>query len=31
MVLGHSANGRIEWKAADGRKLKEIQKAEAAQ
>nr|WP_315465508.1 GIY-YIG nuclease family protein [uncultured Rhodoferax sp.] len=31
VVLGRSANGRIEWKAADGRTLKEIQEAEAAQ
>jgi len=30
-VLGRSANGRIEWKAADGRTLKELQEAEAAQ
>ncbi len=30
-VLGRSANGRVEWKAADGRTLKEIQEAEAAQ
>jgi hypothetical protein len=29
VVLGRSANGRIEWKAADGRTLKEIQAAEA--
>ena len=31
VVLGRSANGRIEWKAADGRTLKEIQEAEAGQ
>jgi hypothetical protein len=31
VVLGRSANGRVEWKAADGRTLKEIQEAEAAQ
>ena len=31
VVLGRSANGRIEWKAADGRTLKELQEAEAAQ
>ena len=31
VVLGRSANGRIEWKSADGRTLKEIQEAEAAQ
>ena len=31
VVLGRSANGRIEWKAADGRTLKEVQEAEAAQ
>ena len=31
VVLGRSANGRLEWKAADGRTLKEIQEAEAAQ
>jgi hypothetical protein len=31
VVLGRSANGRIEWKAADARALKEIQKVEAAQ
>ena len=30
VVLGRSANGRIEWKS-DGRTLKEIQEAEAAQ
>lgn len=29
VVLGRSANGRIEWKAADGRALKELQEAEA--
>lgn len=29
VLLGRSANGRIEWKAADGRTLKEIQEAEA--
>lgn len=31
VVLGRSANGRIEWKAADERTLKELQEAEAAQ
>lgn len=31
VVLGRSANGRVEWKAVDGRTLKEIQEAEAAQ
>jgi hypothetical protein len=31
VVLGRIANGRIEWKAADGRTLKEIQEAEAGQ
>lgn len=31
VVLGRSANGRVEWTAADGRTLKEIQEAEAAQ
>lgn len=31
VVLGRSANGRVEWKAADGRTLKEIQEAEAVQ
>jgi uncharacterized protein YndB with AHSA1/START domain len=32
VVLGRSANGRVvEWKGADGRTLKEIQTAEAAQ
>ena len=31
VVLGRSANGRIEWRAADGRTLKELQEAEAAQ
>ena len=31
VVLGRSANGRIEWKAADGRTLKKLQEAEAAQ
>ena len=29
VVLGRSANGRVEWRAADGRTLKEIQEAEA--
>ena len=29
VVLGRSANGRIEWKDAQGRTLKEIQAAEA--
>ncbi len=31
VVLGLSANGRLQWKAADGRTLKEIQEAEAGQ
>ncbi len=31
VVLGRSANGRVEWKAADGRTLKELQEAEAGQ
>ena len=31
LIHGRSANGRIEWRAADGRTLKEIQEAEAAQ
>jgi hypothetical protein len=31
LVHGRSANGRIEWKAADGRTLKEIQETEAGQ
>lgn len=30
VVLGRTANGRIEWKAPDGRTLKEIQETEAA-
>ncbi|MEK7476066.1 MAG: GIY-YIG nuclease family protein [Candidatus Coatesbacteria bacterium] len=30
VVLGRSSNGRVEWKAADGRTLKEIQDAEVA-
>jgi len=29
VVLGRSTNGRVEWKAPDGRTLKEIQEAEA--
>jgi hypothetical protein len=29
VVLGRSANGRLEWKTKDGRKLKEIQEASA--
>ena len=29
VVLGRSAIGRVEWRAADGRTLKEIQEAEA--
>jgi hypothetical protein len=29
VVLGRSANGRVEWKAKDGRTLKELQEAEA--
>ena len=31
VVLGRIANGRVEWKAADGRTPKEIQEAEAGQ
>lgn len=31
VVLGRSANGRVEWMAADGRTLKEIQEAGAGQ
>ena len=31
VILGRSANGRVEWKAVDGRTLKEIQEAEAGQ
>ena len=31
VVLGRSANGRVEWKAADGRTLKPLKEAEAAQ
>jgi hypothetical protein len=31
VVLGRSANGRVEWRAADGRTLKEIQEADAGQ
>ncbi|MCA3239095.1 MAG: GIY-YIG nuclease family protein [Curvibacter sp.] len=31
VVLGRSANGRIEWKDAQGRTLKELQAAEASQ
>ena len=31
VVLGRSANGRVEWKAAVGHTLKEIQEAEAGQ
>jgi Domain of unknown function (DUF4357) len=31
VVLGRSANGRVEWKAADGRTLKAIQEAEAGE
>ena len=31
VVLGRSANGRMDWKGADGRTLKEIQEAEAGQ
>jgi hypothetical protein len=27
VILGRTANGRIEWKASDGRTLKEIQEA----
>jgi hypothetical protein len=29
VLLGRSANGRVEWKDAQGRTLKEIQEAEA--
>ena len=29
VVLGHSANGRIEWKDGQGRRLKELQEREA--
>ncbi|MGB6649164.1 MAG: DUF4357 domain-containing protein, partial [Bacteroidota bacterium] len=29
VMLGRSANGRIEWKTADGKTLKSIQDAEA--
>ncbi len=31
LIHGRSANGRIEWKAADGRTLKEIQEEDAGQ
>jgi len=31
LIHGRSANGRIEWKAADGRTLKELQEAETGQ
>ena len=31
VVLGRSANGRVEWKGEDGRTLKELQAAEAGQ
>ena len=31
IVLGGCTNGRLSWKAADGRTLKELQEAEAAQ
>lgn len=31
VVLGRSANGRVEWKAADGRTLKKLQEAEVGQ
>jgi hypothetical protein len=31
VVLGRSANGRVEWKAADGRTLMEIQQVEAGE
>lgn len=30
VILGRSTNGRVEWKVADGRTLKELQEAEAA-
>jgi hypothetical protein len=30
VLLGRSANGRVEWKMKDGRTLKEVQEAEAA-
>lgn len=30
VVLGRSANGRIEWKTKDGMTLKQVQEAEAA-
>jgi hypothetical protein len=30
VILGRSSNGRTEWKAADGKTLKQIQEAEAA-
>lgn len=31
VLLGRAANGRTEWKTADGRTLKEVQEAEAAE
>ncbi len=31
VLLGRSANGRVEWKGRDGRTLKELQAAEAGQ
>ncbi len=31
VVLGRSANGRVEWKATDGRTLKELQEVEAGE
>jgi hypothetical protein len=31
VLLGRSANGRIEWKDAQGRTLKEIQEAESGE
>jgi hypothetical protein len=30
VLMGRSANGRVDWKTADGRTLKELQEAEAA-
>lgn len=31
VVVGRSANGRIEWQTKDGRSLKAVQEAEAAE
>jgi hypothetical protein len=31
LILGRGANGRVLWKDAEGRTLKELQEAEAAQ